>query len=158
GGLAARGDDLNAVILRANPTLAAIRRLTKELAGQKAQLVSAVEDTDRVIAALARDRGDVQDFLVEASGVTEKTAALSADLPEAGRLLATNLVDLRERGFVENLNLFAYFGAAAQARFDSVSHLFASHPEFGPCSPYATSPVAGCNAFYGGDRAAARST
>jgi ABC-type transporter Mla subunit MlaD len=246
GGLAARGGDLNAVILRANPTLRAIRRLSSQLAAQKRQLVRAVADTDTVIGSLARNSGDVQRFIVSTGRVTRRTAAhrvelaesirrlpalldatdpavgnlnrlatqgrpllaqlrastpalerlldqvqpfsaaavpaltelgsfartatptirhatplvqrastLSAELPEAARILARTLVDLRDRGFVENLNLFAYFGAAAQARFDSVSHIFASHPEIGPCSPYAQTPVPGCNAFYGPKRASA---
>ena len=38
GGLAARGTDLNNIIRRANPTLAAVRKLVRDLAAQKANL------------------------------------------------------------------------------------------------------------------------
>ncbi|MEA2294168.1 MAG: hypothetical protein QOE86_1807 [Solirubrobacteraceae bacterium] len=246
GGLAARGGDLNAILLRANPTLAAIRKLTGDLAAQKATLRRAVVDSDKVIASLAAERGDVKGFIDQAARVTTRTASRSTELADAirrlpalldatdpavanldrltrdgrpllGRLraatpslerllgqvgpfaaagtpalaqlggvsklgievardarpvtsrlapfsaaaipagaaLASTLVDQRDRGFVENLNAFAYYGAAAQARYDATSHIFPAHPELTTCAGYATAPVAGCNAFYGGARTAA---
>jgi virulence factor Mce-like protein len=249
GGLAARGPDLNAAIVRANPTLEAVRRLTADLDAQRDQLMAAVEDTDRLIARLARRDGAVGRFVEQAARVTGRTAAEREALADAirrlpglleatdpavarldrlavagrpllarlraaapglerllaevepftgaarpalrhlagtaqrarpvvreatplvsrlrafaaaagptGRLLAETLVDLRDRGFVENLSLFAYHGAAAMARYDSVSHVFPAHPVVSTCALYAQKPVAGCNAFFGADRAAAAKT
>lgn len=248
GGLAARGDDLNQILLRANPTLQAFRRLSRTLADEKAQLVSAVDDTDTVIASLTRNRSDVTEFLDQTAAVTRHTANRRADLseairrlpalldaagpavknlnrlavrgqpllrqlreatpallrliprikpfaaagtpavkelgrfgrqaqpallhaqplvdnlrqvgtnlPEAGRSLASTLVDLRDSGFVENLNLFAYYGSSALSRFDSQSHIFASAAEVNTCSGYTTTAVPGCNGFYNQSSPPARS-
>ena len=87
GGLAARGDDLNAIILRANPTLAAVRRLTRELAAQKDSLDAAVRDTDRVIAALAQRKDKVTAFIQQAANVTRQTADHRSQLADSIRKL-----------------------------------------------------------------------
>jgi virulence factor Mce-like protein len=83
GGLAARGDDLNAVIARADPTLAAVRSLTAKLQRQTTQIDGLVRDSDALVAQLARRRGRVQDFIVQARRVTERTAARRAQLAAA---------------------------------------------------------------------------
>jgi ABC-type transporter Mla subunit MlaD len=87
GGLAARGDDLNAIILRANPTLAAVRRLTRDLAAQKDSLDAAVRDTDRVIAALAQRKDKVTNFIEQAARVTRQTADHRSELADSIRRL-----------------------------------------------------------------------
>jgi virulence factor Mce-like protein len=65
-------------------------------------------------------------------------------------VFASFLGDLSRRGFTEELLRFFYYGAAATARHDSVSHVFPSHvlslPE---CTTYASKPVAGCEARTG---------
>jgi virulence factor Mce-like protein len=247
GGLAARGDDINDIIRRANPTLLAVRRLTKDLAAQKEQLNAAVRDTDHVIGALANRKEAVQDFIVQSARVSQQAADHSSALADAirrlppllddtdlavadlirltrdgrpllgklraatpgiervvdnlspfaktarpalrrlsstaglalrtipvsrpvvrllrtfakdalpvGRTLNTLLLDLRARGFVESLNLFAYYSAAATSRFDSISHLLPAHALLTPCSQYAQTPAAGCNSFYNGGDATTR--
>ncbi len=87
GGLAARGDDLNDIILRSNPTLAAVRRLTKDLAAQKAQISAAVRDTDTLVASLAKRKDKVTDFIEQAERVTAQTADKRAPLAETIRRL-----------------------------------------------------------------------
>jgi virulence factor Mce-like protein len=82
GGLAARGDDLNAIIRRSNPALAAVRRLTRDLARQKEQISAAVRDTDRLIASLAERRDKVTDFIEQADRVAAQTADKRAPLAE----------------------------------------------------------------------------
>ncbi len=256
GGLASRGGDLNNIILRSNPTLMAVRKLTRDLAAQKAQLSSAVRDTDTVIAELAKRKGRVTDFIEQADRVTAQAADHRGELAETirrlpplldasdraianldrlfdngqpllgelraaapglnravrdigpfaraaepslvrlggtakigrrtlksaapvvrllrtftvqagpvGKSLADLLVNLRDRGGVEYLERFLYFSAAATSRFDSISHILPAHAvNDGNCSPLATAPVAGCNAFFrdstatrsAGKRAAAR--
>jgi virulence factor Mce-like protein len=71
-----------------------------------------------------------------------------------GRTLNTLLLDLRARGFVESLNSFSYYAAAATARYDSISHMLPAHSLLTTCSGYAQAPAAGCNAFYYGPSAA----
>jgi virulence factor Mce-like protein len=87
GGLAARGEDLNEIILRSNPTLAAVRRLTRDLAKQKDSLDAAVRDTDRVIAALAKRKDKVTNFIEQAERVTAQTAEQRAPLADSIRRL-----------------------------------------------------------------------
>jgi virulence factor Mce-like protein len=87
GGLAARGEDLNAIILRSNPTLMAVRRLTRDLAAQKDSLDAAVRDTDRVIAALAQRKDKVTGFIEQAARVTRQTADHRSELADAIRRL-----------------------------------------------------------------------
>ena len=55
-GLAARGSDLNAVILRADPALAQTERVFKMLASQNKVLAKLATDSDTVLAPLAKTR------------------------------------------------------------------------------------------------------
>jgi phospholipid/cholesterol/gamma-HCH transport system substrate-binding protein len=87
GGLAARGSDVNAIILRSNPTLAAVRRLTSDLAAQREQISAAVRDTDELIAKLAERKDKVTDFIEQSERVTAQTAAKRAPLAESIRRL-----------------------------------------------------------------------
>jgi virulence factor Mce-like protein len=87
GGLAARGEDLNEIIRRSNPTLGAVRRLTRDLAAQKDSLDAAVRDTDRVIAALAQRKDKVTDFIEQAARVTRQTADHRSELADSIRRL-----------------------------------------------------------------------
>jgi virulence factor Mce-like protein len=87
GGLAARGSEINDIIRRANPTLQAVRRLTSDLAAQKADLSQAVADTDAVISELAERSGSVQDFIEQSARVTKQTADHSSALADGIRRL-----------------------------------------------------------------------
>ncbi|HEV3228679.1 MAG TPA: MlaD family protein [Solirubrobacteraceae bacterium] len=237
-GNAARGADVNAILRRANPALALARRAIAILRHQRAQLAATVDSSDRLLAAVARRSGRVQDFVVHAAHVTGQVAAhrgelssaiarlptllgvarpalrkldvvartgtpllteLRASVPAVNRLsvdlvpfaravrpalssvgqtltLGTRtaresraglhalrvyseqslpgaqltgslFVNLRDRGFFENLLHFFYNSAAAGARFDSISHILPSRVSF-DCSAYAQTPVAGCSARY----------
>jgi virulence factor Mce-like protein len=243
-GVAARGPELNEILIRSNPTLQAVRRLTSDLAAQKETLRAAVSDTDAVIAQLAKRSDNLTEFIDESNRLSRQSADHSSALAEAihrlpglldqtdvvlgdlntlttvgrpllgelraatpgiervvdqltpfskaalpvlgdlsetsdigratvkasipvvhtlrkfaadalptGRLLNSLLVNLRQRGFVENLNLFGYYAAAALSRYDQTSHIFPAHAVISTCSTYAMTPVAGCNAFFGPGRA-----
>jgi virulence factor Mce-like protein len=243
GGLAARGDDINDIIRRANPTLGAVRKLTRDLAAQKDQLSQAVRDTDAVVTALAERSDGLQAFIEQSQRLTSQTADHSSALAEGiqrlpnlldktdvtiadlntltregrpllgrlraaapglervvdqlapfaaiarptlddlsntsdigrntvkaarplipllrrfaqhagptGRLLNALLVNLRDRGFVESLNLFGYYAAAAVSRYDTTSHIFPAHTVLSSCSQYAETPDPDCTTFYGSPR------
>ncbi|MDP9187900.1 MAG: MlaD family protein, partial [Actinomycetota bacterium] len=79
-GLAARGDDLGAVIDRANPALRQTDRVLKILADQSDQLASLASDGDQVLEPLARNREAVTGFITNARIAGEATAERSADL------------------------------------------------------------------------------
>jgi virulence factor Mce-like protein len=85
---AGRGEDLDALLRRANPALQDTRRVLEIIEGQRTQIARAVGDTDRVLSALARGEDDVRRFVSAsadlATTVGERAPALSAavrDLP-----------------------------------------------------------------------------
>jgi virulence factor Mce-like protein len=107
-GFAARGDDLNAAIRRANPALQETRRVLGILSSDRARLRSLIGASDQVIAQLARHRGAVKGFLRHGAAVAKVTAQRSAKLEASARelpgLLAeaqpalSNLRTLAEQG------------------------------------------------------------
>lgn len=86
-GLSGRGEDLNALLRRANPTLALARRAIAILNRQRNQLATIVDATDTVSGDLARSRARVQDFLTQAAGVATQTADHQGALAESIRRL-----------------------------------------------------------------------
>lgn len=107
-GLAARGDDLGAVIDRANPALRQTNRVLKILAGQRRQLASLANDGDAVLEPLAENRTSVTGFFRNA-GIAGEAAAERRDEIEAGlqkfpetlrqvRLTMTDLKEFADQG------------------------------------------------------------
>jgi phospholipid/cholesterol/gamma-HCH transport system substrate-binding protein len=86
-GFAARGDDLNAAIRRANPALQQTRRVLGILSGDRARLRSLIGASDKVIARLARHRGSVKGFLRHGASVARVTASRSAQLEQTAQRL-----------------------------------------------------------------------
>jgi phospholipid/cholesterol/gamma-HCH transport system substrate-binding protein len=82
-GLAARGDDLDAIVERANPALRETDRVLAILAEQNRVLANLARDSDTVLAPLARERRNVTGFIRGASETAQATAERSGDL-EAG--------------------------------------------------------------------------
>lgn len=77
---AGRGEDLNALLRRANPALASSRRVLDILAAQRRQIAAAVTQTDRVLARLGRQDEDVRGFVTHAADVAETTAGRRTQL------------------------------------------------------------------------------
>ena len=105
-GLAARGDDLGAIIDRANPALRQTDRVLKILADQSNRLASLASDGDEVLQPLADNRTSITGFLTNARIAGEATAERSADLeeqlakfPETLREVTLTMKDLR--GFAD---------------------------------------------------------
>ncbi|MDQ3742356.1 MAG: MlaD family protein, partial [Actinomycetota bacterium] len=94
-GLAGRAEDLNATIRRANPALEATNEVLRILAEQNDVLAQLAEDSDRVLAPLARDRRQVADFIEQANTVSRATAARRAELERNFELLPRFLEELR---------------------------------------------------------------
>jgi ABC-type transporter Mla subunit MlaD len=99
--LAGRGEDLNAVIHRANPALRQTDRVLKLLANENVVLKNLAAESDRSLAPLARDRAHLAGFITHANQVGEATAAESQNIqksiqkfPEFLRQLKPTLVDL----------------------------------------------------------------
>lgn len=94
-GLAARGSDLNAVILRANPALAQTERVFRLLASQNKVLAKLATDSDAVLAPLARSRQALADFVVKANKTAAASAAEHTQLAASIRLLPPFLEKLK---------------------------------------------------------------
>jgi ABC-type transporter Mla subunit MlaD len=84
---AARGQDLNQILLRANPTLALARRTIDILLGQQSQLRTLIDSTASVAAQGAAHTHSLQTFLDRASALTSITANARSALAQGVRRL-----------------------------------------------------------------------
>ncbi|PTL59945.1 MlaD family protein [Paraconexibacter algicola] len=98
-----RGQDLNAILRRANPALQNVRDMLAVLDAQRTTLASAISQTDGVLAEVARDERSVRRFVTSAADVTETTGtrdrALRRSINRLPALLdraRTGLTDLDE--------------------------------------------------------------
>jgi ABC-type transporter Mla subunit MlaD len=94
-GLAARGDDLEEVVERANPALQQTNRVLDILARQNRRLASLARDGDRVLAPLAAQRERIGGFINNATTTAEATAERRADLEAQFQKLPGFLRELR---------------------------------------------------------------
>ncbi len=94
-GLAARGSDLNAVILRADPALAQTQRVFNLLDTQNKVLAKLATDSDQVLAPLAKSRRSLADFVVQANKTATASASESPQLEQSVKLLPPFLKELK---------------------------------------------------------------
>jgi virulence factor Mce-like protein len=92
-GLAGRGEDLNDILRRANPALAATRRVLGIVARQRRQLQDTIASSDRILSELGRRRESARRFLASAAHVTGQTASRRRQVSEAVRRLPPLLAD-----------------------------------------------------------------
>jgi phospholipid/cholesterol/gamma-HCH transport system substrate-binding protein len=93
-GLAGRGEDLDAVIRRANPALREVDEVLKLLARQNDELEQLAVDSDTILEPLARERGHVASSIENMSAVAEATAERRGDLEESINRLPVFLREL----------------------------------------------------------------
>src|ERR671911_1256119 len=118
-GLAARGDDLGAVVDRANPALRQTNRVLKILADQDQRLAELASNGDAVLEQLAAKRTSVTGFFRNAGVAAQATAERGDDLeaqiekfPETLRQVRATMGDLE--GFAdEGTPLMEDVGAVA---------------------------------------------
>jgi ABC-type transporter Mla subunit MlaD len=94
-GLAARGSDLNAVILRADPALGYTDKVLKILAAQNRQLAQLASDSNTVLKPLAQFKDKLAGFVVHANTTSVASAARAADEARSFHLLPSFLRQLR---------------------------------------------------------------
>jgi len=94
-GLAARGSDLNQVILRADPALTQTQRVFNLLASQNRVLANLATDSDEVLAPLAKARSSLAGFVVHANATATASATQSAQLAQSIKLLPPFLEQLK---------------------------------------------------------------
>jgi phospholipid/cholesterol/gamma-HCH transport system substrate-binding protein len=92
-GFAARGEELAEIIERSNPALRETNEVLAILAQQNRALAELAEDSDQVLAPLARERDRIVGFIRNANEANQAAAERSADI-EAG--LARFPATLRE--------------------------------------------------------------
>lgn len=240
-GLAGRGTQLNDTIRRANPALGQAQRTLAILDRDRDRLGALVDESDTIIAQLARRKGQVGEFLDRAADVTQTVAQRDSGLrrtirglppllaearptldqltafvvtarpvvnglrtasPQLERLVkdlgpladaARPALDrlgemsdtgrgavrdargpvallrtfarraqptgsmvndlfqsMRQRGVVEGLQTFTYFGSTATSRFDAISHILPAHVVGTSCALYALLPDPGCDSTFAG--------
>jgi phospholipid/cholesterol/gamma-HCH transport system substrate-binding protein len=93
-GLAGQGEALRTAIRNADPALKETDKVIKLLAGQNQVLADLADDSDRVLAPLARNRRSVSGFVENGRKAAEATAERSAALEETIRLLPPFLREL----------------------------------------------------------------
>ncbi len=94
-GLAARGSDLNAVILRANPALRQTDQVLQILDRQNRVLAQLATASDRVLGPLAQVRRKLAGFVTEANTTAVASAARTREISQTVRLLPSYLSRLR---------------------------------------------------------------
>jgi phospholipid/cholesterol/gamma-HCH transport system substrate-binding protein len=100
-GVAGRGEDLGAVIRRADPALKEVDKLLKILASQNKALARLAVDSDTILGPLARERRHVTGAIENAGEVAQATVERRVDLeadierlPEFLRQLTPTMVQL----------------------------------------------------------------
>lgn len=94
-GLAARGSDLSAVILRADPALGYTDRVLKILAAQNRQLADLATNSNRVLGPLAKLKRELTGFVVQANTTSVASAARATDIARSFHLLPGFLRQLK---------------------------------------------------------------
>jgi phospholipid/cholesterol/gamma-HCH transport system substrate-binding protein len=118
-GFAARGEELEEIVERANPALRHTDRVLAILAQQNRALAELARDSDTVLAPLARERRQITGFISNANETAQATAERRGDL-EAGlarfpgylRQLRPTMIELR-RLADQATPVISDFGAAA---------------------------------------------
>jgi phospholipid/cholesterol/gamma-HCH transport system substrate-binding protein len=95
-GLAGRGEDVAEAVKRANPLLRDTTRLLGILSQQRQQLAQLNVDSERILAAMSRERASVAGFFSNAGAAAEASAERGEDLEASFRRLPQFLRELRQ--------------------------------------------------------------
>lgn len=95
-GFAGRGEDIKEVVRRANPVLRDTTRLLGTLAAQRNQLAKLSSDSERILAALSRERASVAGFFSNAGAAAQASAERGPSLEASLRKLPQFLREFRQ--------------------------------------------------------------
>lgn len=139
-GLAARGDDLAAVIERGNPALQQTDRVLATLAAQNKGLAQLAKDSDTILTPLARERTAVSSFINQAGATAEATAERRTDLEAGFEKFPAALRELRST--MSALKVFANQGAPLVSDLgDAAPGLTGASRALGPFARSATTSL-----------------
>lgn len=128
-GLAARGEDIEVLVKRANPVLRDVDRLFGILSAQRDRLAQLTSDSDTILGPLARERAHVAGFFSNAGAAaqasSERGEALEASLRKFPTFLREFRLTMRSlEGFSEAATpVFADLGKAAPSLTDATRTL-----------------------------------
>jgi ABC-type transporter Mla subunit MlaD len=111
---AARGEDIDAILRRANPALGRAREVIGILEDQRDELLSAIDDSDRALARLAPHAPGSRRLLRNAAAVLTRTGRRSADVALAVERLPRLLTSARPA--LERLDAVAEAGTPLLAQ------------------------------------------
>ena len=132
-GLATRGSDLNAVIRRANPALGETDKVFKILASQNHQLAQLADDSETVLAPLAKERDQISGFIRSANTTSVAVAARARDEARTFHLFPTFLSQLRP--LLADLGVLADQGTPVLQQLGQTAGPLGT--EFGALTPFA---------------------
>jgi phospholipid/cholesterol/gamma-HCH transport system substrate-binding protein len=107
-GLAGRGEDLEAAIKKANPTLRDVDKLFGELTEQKDQLAQLAAESQEILEPLTEEKAHVVGFLAHSGEAAEATAEHGTELEESLQKFPTFLAEFRST--MDNLKEFSDAG------------------------------------------------
>jgi ABC-type transporter Mla subunit MlaD len=81
-GLAARGQDLDAILRRANPALESARRVIRTLTDQREELLASIDSSDAALARLVEHRGATRRLVRSAASVLTTTGQRSTEIAQ----------------------------------------------------------------------------
>jgi ABC-type transporter Mla subunit MlaD len=114
-GLAARGQELQSIVERADPALRATNRVLAQLSRQNQMLSRLAADSDKDLAPLARERQHFAGFINNANAAAEATASRSRDLEAGFQRFPAALRQLR--GMMAKLRAFSEQATPVFAEF-----------------------------------------
>jgi phospholipid/cholesterol/gamma-HCH transport system substrate-binding protein len=82
-GLAGRGEDLNELVMRANPVLRDVDTLFKQLTEQKDELAQLAVNSEEILGPLSRERQHVAGFLANSGNAAQASAEHGPELEAA---------------------------------------------------------------------------
>jgi virulence factor Mce-like protein len=118
-----------------------LNSLLTQLQGFAPQVLPTIEKLGTTAVAL-------QHALPSITPQIDRLRAFAAQAPAAGKLVSTLFTSLRSSGAADGLLEFAYYAAAAFARYDNISHILPAYALATLCEVYATTPTSGCNAHF----------
>lgn len=95
-GLAGRGEDLEAIVKRANPVLRDADRVFGILSAQRDRLAQLSADSEKILGPLSRQRSSVAGFFANAGAAGQASAEKGADVEASLRKLPAFLRELRQ--------------------------------------------------------------
>jgi ABC-type transporter Mla subunit MlaD len=142
-------DRLAALAADATPTLRDLRRAAPGAEALLADFDPVADAARPALERLAQTSRVGRRAVRAARPVAARLKPVAAILPPIVRLGAKLNESLRESGAIEHLQLYVFYGAGAQARFDRFSHILPSYQIASECQQYARTPVPECSARFG---------